>query len=267
MKRVVVEQVAAAVVDVTKFLTACEASSQAKKTATLLKTLTVNALITGEIGVGKKTLASFILPDAFVIDASNFDELLLSLENTQAIIITNLDNSPNIERLAQAVKENNVRVIATAKDSFSHRAIDELFSVKFNIPPLRERMEDVKALIEKFVSEAIVLFGECSNFDVSNFKPDLSQNGISLKRQVMINYLLQDIQDNELMDIIEHYLYDKLGSKSDYRNYLYLYEVPLLKAGLHKFKSQVQLAESLGLNRNTLRKKITENKKYLEGKI
>lgn len=261
------EQVVAAAVDVTKFITACEASSQAKKTATLLKTLTVNALITGEVGVGKKTLASFVLPDAFIIDASNFDELLLSLENSENIIITNLDKSPNIERLIQTIKENNVRVIATAKDSFTNQTMDELFSIKFNIPPLRERMEDVKALTQKFIADAIALFGGSNNFDVNNFKPDLSENALSLKRQVMINYLHQDIKDTELMDIIEQYFYDKLGSNSDYRNLLYLFETPLIKAGLHKFKSQVQLAESLGLNRNTLRKKISENKKYIEGKI
>ncbi len=265
--KVVVVQVAAAAVDVTKFITASEASSQAKKTATLLKTLSVNALITGEIGVGKKSLASFILPDAFLIDASNFDELLLSLENSENIIITNIDNSPNIERLMQAIKENNVRVVATAKDSFSHKMIDDLFSVRFNVPPLRERIEDVEELLKQFISEAMTLFGSNNDFDVSNFNPDLSQNALSLKRQVMMNYLLQDVKDTELMDIIEQYLYDKLGSNSDYRTLLYLYEVPLIKAGLHKFKSQVQLSDKLGLNRNTLRKKIAEHKKYIGNDI
>ncbi|HIP54777.1 MAG TPA: Fis family transcriptional regulator, partial [Sulfurimonas autotrophica] len=77
------------------------------------------------------------------------------------------------------------------------------------------------------------------------------------------NYLLQDIQESELMDIMQQYFLKNMGSHSDYRNFLYLYEVPLIKAGLKKYKSQVQLAESLGLNRNTLRKKIIENKKYL----
>lgn len=256
------EQVAAAVVDVTKFLAACEASLQAKKTASLLKTLTVNALITGEVGVGKRTLASFILPDAYIIDASNFDELLLALENSENIIISNLDNSPNVERLIQSIKENNVRVIATTKESYENQAIEELFSIRFTIPPLEQRPEDVKILTEKFIADASVLFGD-NNFDVSNFEPDLSQNGLSLKRQVMINYLLQDIQESELMDIMQQYFLKNMGSHNDYRNFLYLYEVPLIKAGLKKCKSQVQLAESLGLNRNTLRKKITENKKYL----
>jgi len=262
---VVVELVAAAAVDVTSFTTASLASNQAKKTATLLKTLTVNALIMGENGVGKRSLASFILPDAPIIDASNFDELLATLESSDKIIITNIDNSPNIKRLIDKIKEKHIRVIATSRESFSNEYIDEIFSVKFDIPPLRDRVEDVEFLVEKFINEAYLLFGGTKAFNIENFKPDLSDNANSLRRQVMINYLLQDIKDSELMDIIENYLYDKMGSNSDYRNFLYLYEVPLIRGGLKKFKSQLQLADKLGLNRNTLRKKIAENREYLEG--
>jgi len=251
------------VVVVTNFITASEASSQAFKTATLLKTLTVNALIMGEVGVGKKCLASFILPEASIVDASNFDELLGSLESCSEIIITNIENSPNIKRLIQTIKDKHVRVIATSKHSFSNEFIDEIFSVKFDIPSLKDRTEDVNMLIELFEKDASLLFGGEQTLNREKFQADLSQNAKSLKRQVMINYLLQDIQDNELMDIIQNYLHDKLGSNSDYRNFLYLYEVPLIKSGLKKFKSQLQLSDRLGLNRNTLRKKIADNKKYL----
>ena len=251
------------VVVVTNFITASEASSQAFKTATLLKTLTVNALIMGEVGVGKKCLASFILPDASIEDASNFDELLITLKSCSEIIITNIENSPNIKCLIQAIKDNNIRVIATSKHSFSNEFIDEIFSVKFDIPSLIDRTEDVNLLIEMFEEEASLLFGGEQTLNRENFQADLSQNTKSLKRQVMINYLLQDIQDNELMRIIENYLQDKIGSNSDYRKFLYLYEVPLLKSGLKKFKSQLQLSDRLVLNRNTLRKKIADNKEYL----
>lgn len=251
--------------DVTSFITASEASYQAKKTATLLKTLTVNALIMGEVGVGKESLASFILPDASVIDASNFEELLITLESSNEIIITNIDNSPNIRRLVDAINLHAVRVIATSKQSFNNEFIDDLFSIKFDIPPLKERLEDVHLLIEKFTHEASALFGKNETFAMETFLPDLSQNSISLKRQVMAHYLLQDIKDVELMEIMENYLYKKLGSNSDYRNFLHLYEVPLIRAGLHKFKSQLQLSDKLGLNRNTLRKKIADNKEYLQG--
>ena len=251
--------------DVTNFITASKASSEAFKTASLLKTLTVNALIMGEVGVGKSTLATYILPDAPIMDASNFEELLVTIESSNSIIITNIDNSPNLKLLITKIKEHSIRVIATSRHSFVHELIDDIFSVKFDIPPLKERPEDVALLIQKFVKEASSLFGGNEDFDFQNFKPDLSKNSESLRRQVMINYLLEDISDKELMGIIENFLYDKLGSNSDYRNFLYLYEAPLIKAGLKKFKSQLQLSDKLGLNRNTLRKKIAENKQYLQG--
>ncbi len=260
---VVAVLVVAAVVDATSFITASDASREAFKTATLLKTLSVNSLITGEVGVGKKSLARYILPDAPILDASEFDEILTTLESSREIIITNLENSPNITRIIDIINAKNVRVVATAKSLFYYEHIDEIFSIKFDIPSLSQRPEDVQALITEFINEASLLFGSNAKFNIENFKPDLSANAKSLKRQVMINYLLQDINDIELMDIIENYLSDKIGFNNDYRNFLYLYEVPLIRSGLNKFKSQLKLADKLGLNRNTLRKKIADNKKYL----
>jgi transcriptional regulator with PAS, ATPase and Fis domain len=259
---VVVLTLAAAVV-ATSFITACDASKEAFKTATLLKTLSVNALITGELGVGKKSLASYILPDAPVLDASKFDELLVALESSSEIIITNLEKSPNIKRIFDIINTNDIRVVATAKGSFYNKDIDEFFSVKFNIPPLQDRPEDIRLLVERFISEASLLFGGGEKFNIKNFIPDLSENSNSLRRQVMIDFLLQDIKDTELMNIMENYMLEKLGSNSDYKNLLYLYEVPLIKAGISKFKSQLKLSDKLGLNRNTLRKKIADNKQYL----
>lgn len=251
-------------VDVTNFVTSSEASSQAFKTASLLKTLTVNALIMGETGVGKKSLASFILPDASIIDASQFDEVLVAIESCSELIITNIDTSANIKRLIDSIIEKGLRVVATSKQSFKNEFIDNLFNVKFHIPPLCERIEDIEPLIQQFVIEASTIFGSDMVFDMKNFNPDVTENSNSLRRQVMINCLLHNIQDKELMQIIENYLNTKLGSNNDYRKFLYLYEVPLIRSGLKKFKSQLQLSDRLGLNRNTLRKKISENKEYLQ---
>lgn len=255
-------QMLALVVDV-NYITASASSAQAFKTATLLKTLNVNSLITGELGVGKKTLARYILPDAPVLEASNYNELLIALNSTKEIIIANLENSPNINKILEILDNQNVRVVATAKSLYYNENVDKYFSVKFNIPSLQERPEDVDALIKTFIKEASLLFYVKDEFKIKNFKPDLSQNSHSLRRQVMINYLLQDIDENELMNIIQNYLTDRLGSNNDYKNFLHLYEVPIIKAGLQRFKSQLQLSEKLGLNRNTLRKKITDNQKYL----
>ncbi len=260
---IVVEQVVALVVDATNFVTACASSAQAFKTATLLKTLSVNALILGEIGVGKKSLAQYILPDAPIIEASEYNEILTALQNVNEIIILNLENSPNIKKIVNVINSNSVRIIATAKNYFVSEYIDDIFSVKFDIPPLSQRNEDVNELVKIFVKEASTLFSSSTKFNSKNFIPDLSKNSVSLKRQVMIHSLIGDIKDKELMQIIESFLVDKLGSHSDYRNFLYIYEAPLIKAGLTRFKSQLQLSDRLGLNRNTLRKKIADNKDYL----
>lgn len=256
-------KVAVRVVDVTSLITESDAFYKAFTTATLLKTLNVNALIMGEVGVGKKSLAKFILPDAPIVDASDFEELLTALQSSNEIIITNIENSPNLKLLIQHINDNSVRVIATSKQTFMNIYTDEHFSVKFDILPLRKREEDVHLLIEKFSLEASSIFGGENKYDSENIIPDLSENANSLRRQIMINYLLQDINDLELMDIMQNYLSSKLGSNNDYKNFLHLYEVPLIKAGLQKYKSQLQLSDKLGLNRNTLRKKITDNKHYL----
>jgi DNA-binding NtrC family response regulator len=255
-----VELVVVLVVDVTSFVTASDASKEAFKTATLLKTLNVNSLIIGEVGVGKKSLARYILPQAPLLNATEHDEIFTAMQSSKEIIIADIDSSPNITEVIKKAKDNEIRIIATAKNSFE----DDCFSVKFSIPPLSQRKKDIDVLIKKFVLEASTLFGTNREFNFENFKPDLSQNSSSLRRQIMISYLLQDIKDTELISIMQNYLSDKLGSSSDYRNFLYLYEVPLINAGLHKFKSQLKLADKLGLNRNTLRKKIADNKNYLQ---
>lgn len=259
----VVVLVVALVVDATNFVTACASSAQAYKTATLLKSLNVNAIIGGEIGVGKKTLAKYILNDAPLIDGSNYDEILTALGSLSEIIIVNFENIPNIKKVLDLVKKNSVRLIATVKSSFYSEYIDDIFSVKFNIPPLSQRPEDVEELKKIYMNEASKLFNISTTLEIKNFRPDLSENSNSLKRQIMINSLLQDINDIELINILENYIEGRLGSNSDYRNLLYLYEAPLIRAGLNRYKSQLQLSDKLGLNRNTLRKKIAANEQYL----
>jgi len=259
----VVVVVMAVDVDVTKFITVCNASKETFKTATLLKTLTLNALITGEVGVGKRTIAQYILPNAPVIEASDFEGLLFAMESANEIIILDIDKSPNIKRVIESINLQNIRVIATTKNPTISDFLKDFFSIIFNIPSLSQRFDDVYPLIEKFTYEAQQIFSNTATIDLDGFTPDLTKNAKSLRKQVMINTLLKDIDDVELMEITENYLSKKLGLGSDYRDFLYLYEAPLIKAGLKRFSSQVQLADRLGLNRNTLRKKIAENKQYL----
>ncbi|HEX5623326.1 MAG TPA: Fis family transcriptional regulator [Sulfuricurvum sp.] len=258
----VVEAVVTTAVDVTNFLTASNASVEAFKTANLLKNLSVNAMIIGERGTGKLTLARYILPHAPIIDASRFDELLDALERHKEVIIHRLDDIPNLKRLVETVLRTKTRIVATGGIRFSQDQLDEIFTIRLLLPPLRERTEDIHVLMERFIQEAENTFGISQPFDTENFVPDVSQNALSLRRQVYLHYLLNGIKEDDIMKIVENFVVDKLGSNNDYRKFLHLYEVPLIRAGIKRFKSQLQLADKLGLNRNTLRKKIAENSEY-----
>lgn len=258
----VVEVAAITAVDVTNFLTASSSSVEAFKTASLLKGLAVNAIILGERGTGKLTLARYILPHAPVIDASHFDELLDAIESHSDIIIHRLDNVANLKRLIETIQKTHTRVIATGGERYSQDQLDEIFAIRLALPPLSQRHEDVEALIDTFTKEVQETFGKSESFDLKKFVPDLSGNALSLRRQVYLHYLFDSINENDLMEIMEHYLEGKLGSNNDYRAFLHLYEVPLIRSGIKRFKSQLQLAERLGLNRNTLRKKIADHAEY-----
>jgi DNA-binding NtrC family response regulator len=257
-----VVQAAAAAVDVTNFVTSSPASLEALKTANLLKSLSVNTLISGEHGVGKKKLAQYILPNAPTYSAENFDELIREIQSHAEIIITHIENSPNLRLIANEIEKYDVRVIATCSENYRSELTDDLFGITIKLPSLKERPEDIPVLIRHFVAEAKTIFGKESEFEIDMNHVDLRQNASSLRKQLFLHYLLNDIDENNLMALIEKHLYGKLGSNNDYRENLHLYEVPLIRAGLKKFRSQLKLAEILGLNRNTLRKKIQENSNY-----
>ncbi len=253
---------AAAAVDATSFVTASHASVEALKTANLLKSLSVNALISGERGVGKRKLAQYILPNAPLYSAEDFDELVAEIQSSSEIIITHVENSPNLRRIADEIEKSDIRVIATCSRNYHAQVLDELFDITIELPSLNEREEDIAVLIEHFTKEAERIFGEQEAFQFDVAHVDLSANASSLRRQLFLHYLLADVGENDLMELLEQYLYNQLGSNNDYREFLHLYEVPLIRAGLKKFRSQLKLASVLGLNRNTLRKKIQENSAY-----
>jgi DNA-binding NtrC family response regulator len=251
-------------VAVTNFISASNASLEALKTANLLKSLPINAFIFGQHGTGKKSLAKYILPDAPVVDATLYDELEGTLSSHTTVIISNFDKIPNYDNFQLLLDKYEVRIMALATSVFNTDVVERFFGIKVSLPPLSERPEDVAALSEYFLDEAKETLSVHNDVEVDLSEIDLSENAHSIRRHIYMQVQLQDIDEKELMYIMQKFLVQRLGGNNDYRNFLYLFEAPLINAGLEKFKTQLQLSDKLGLNRNTLRKKIAENKEYLK---
>jgi DNA-binding NtrC family response regulator len=253
------------VVDRTSYRAKSRASIEALKSANLLKSVSINALILGEKGVGKETLARHIM-DAPLVEASLFNELLALIETNASVIVKDFHLITNYKKLKIALETHKTRIIATSSTPLSEALMDEFFSLKITIPPLREREEDVMPLIEKFAFEAYGMFGESSNtsFSYQEVIPDLTQNCYSLRRSVYNAYLMNTFGEKEILSMMEQFLSHRIGGRNDYRDLLYLFDVPLIKSGHAKFGSQLAMSEKFGLNRNTLRKKINDYKDKLD---
>ena len=98
-----------------------------------------------------------------------------------------------------------------------------------------------------------------SDCHIDKTQLDLSENIKSLKASLYRQLVTADLGQEELEHLIYTYLYPKLEGNNAYRDHIGLFERPLIRAGLEKYRSQLKLSNILGLNRNTLRKKIHEH--------
>lgn len=254
------------VVQHTNYIARSRASIEALKSANLLKSLTINALILGEEGVGKLTLAKFILPDAVIVDGEDLKEILGAISTSDNVIVKNFEKVVAFGKIKSALDVYNTRIIATSHKSFSQKDSDDFFSLKITIPPLSEREEDIEPLAKKFFKEVSEVFSKTKDKDISlkNFNPDITQNCYSLRKSVYLKYLIDSFSQEDILQVMEEFLSKRIGGRNDYRDQLYLYDVPLIRSGFKKFNSQLAMSERFGLNRNTLRKKINEYKDQFE---
>lgn len=243
------------------FIAQSHISKEILNSANLLKSLKINVLIRGEIGTGKKTLAKTIAPNSIVIDAKELQqEVSQNAFSTEfeTVIIDHIENITNIDLLLNWFNNCGHRIIATTKQNQLNEKLEEFFAIKTLIPPLDQRVEDIKPLANKFAIEASQVLGD------GKTKPqkliiNTKQNGHSLRKSIFFSYLFESINEGEIMMLLEKLIFDKLEGENNYRDLLYLFETPLLRASQKKYKSQLQMSKYLGLNRVTLRKKLELN--------
>ncbi|OUR72258.1 Fis family transcriptional regulator [Arcobacter sp. 31_11_sub10_T18] len=246
------------------YIAVSEVSKEILNSATLLKSLGINALIIGQKGVGKKALASYILPNVKIFEAKelqvDINENVITINN-EAIIIDNIEAITNVELFINWASKNDIRVIATSMSKDLNPKLQDFFSINIDIPPLEQRKEDIKPLANKFALEAGKVLG-------ADKKPEkliinTSLNAHSLRKSIYFSYLFESIGESEIMMLLESFILENLEGENSYRDLDYLFEAPLLRASQKKYKSQLQMAKHLGLNRITLRKKLEVHKELL----
>lgn len=248
-----------------EYIAKSKESKEILNSAKLLQSVELNALIYGEKGVGKKSLAKFILPKAKIYQARILQEEVAhnihSFEN-ENIVIDKIEDITNIDLITDWLNKSNVRVIATTLKKDLNPKLEDLFSITIEIPNLKQREEDLDLFISKFSKEAAKNLN-IQEIPISKLMINLANNTHSLRKSIYFSYLFQSVDENEILMLMERYIHKNLKSDNLYKEFLYLYEVPLLNVAKKEYKSQVQMAKNLGLNRVTLRKKIDIHKDLL----
>ena len=194
-------------------------------------------------------------------------------------------------RIIAATHKNLSNLIE--KGEFREDLFYRLNVVPISIPPLRERKEDIPELVNHFLDKAKDLQLEPKKFTTESFQilekyqwpgnvrelenfilklcalytdenimnDDLAEEILNLQKldQQMLD------NDNQFSKILEKYLSRNINKiNKEYQGDVYNYfvteleKVLLLEVLKNKNGNQLKAAELLGLNRNTLRKKITE---------
>jgi len=238
------------------FYTQSEPVKQIIKGLGLTKSLFVSSIIIGEPSIGKKSLVSHLFPEAPVVSGEDQESVEKILQEYDELIITDFEKLRNQE----ALDFDNKRIVATANYIANQHTIDTLFAFIYHMPSLKERPEDITLIAERFVKEACdVLMIDAAEIELDDIPLNLSGNIRTLKKSVYQYLMSRNMDKEEIRQAIYHYIYHHLEGNNGYKEHLGLYEIPLIEAGLAKYRSQLKLSEILGINRNTLRKKIHEH--------
>jgi len=238
-----------------QFLTNDEQIHNIIKNINITRTLFLSSIIIGEPFIGKKRLATSLFPSAIVVDAA-IEDVNETIKELDEVIIINFEKVKNIDNL----NFSNKRIIAIASYIGNKKLIDDKFAFIYQMPSLQERQSDIKLLANYFLQEAKVNLMIDRDIELDYDALDITHNIQSLKKSVYRTLLYASSSASDIETIIYNFLMQEYNEADGdiYKRFLPLYERPLIQAGLDKFGSQLKLSSILGINRNTLRKKINE---------
>lgn len=281
---------------------------------------TLPILISGESGSGKSLIARSIhdlsdrseepfevVDEEKLIGLSGAEELS-QLAGRGTILFDDIgDFSPaaqlRLTRFIDRLDDKAPRLLSATRSKLSERVVDGSFredvfyrlaGVTLNVPPLRDRVEDIPLLVAAFLARggaqnAVLRCSEATMTMLSTYswpgnvrqlemviaQLTMTVAGDEIQESDVISLLGNDpvpegqakvSRDEGLSESIAHHLrryFDLHGNQLPptglYGRILHEMELPLLKIALDATGgNQAKAAELLGINRNTLRKKLTD---------
>ena len=234
----------------------CESKAvkQIRQGLQMTRSLYVSSILIGAPATGKRTLVRSLFPRTPEVDGRDSDALGKALEMENELIITSFESVTDPENL----DFQNKRIIAIADKEPNPHIIDEKFAFIYKIPPLKERPEDLRAYTEYFLAEVQSIFPSSESVTLNPQRLELNDNLRSLRASIYREVLFQIMSAEDIETALYKLFLRTLEGNNAYRENLGILERPLLKAGLRRYGSQLKLSEVLGINRNTLRKKLHE---------
>ncbi len=218
------------------------------------KELMVSSLIYGEEFTGKKSLIKQIFNNSAWVDGENLKDVKTALELNSHIVITNFEKVNNLDIL----EFENVNIVAIYNGKTYNKILENKFAFIYYMPSLIEREEDIELFKNHYTKEAKEIFDVTEDINIEKKDLDISKNLKSLKSSIFKTILFKSVQKEDLTYVMFNYFLKHYEGNNVYKEQLELFEKALIEAGLQIYGSQLKLSEILGINRNTLRKKINE---------
>lgn len=225
------------------------------KNMKLTKKLIASSILNGESHTGKLVLIKSIYDDIRLIDGSYIDKYQDIINKEKRIIIYNFEKIQNMDYL----DFNNMQIIAISNYKKIPKSVQNNFAFIYEMPSLKTRISEIEKFIEEISHKAQTSLNVKIENEINIDKLDISQNFQSIEASIYKEIIKKTLSKEEIEEILYIYLYSHINDENGYKELLKIFERPLIKAGLDKYKSSLKLSKILKINRNTLSKKVKES--------
>ena len=221
----------------------------------LNKYIIASFILNGQSYTGRMALVKSIYDNVKVIDGRYLKSHQKDIQKNSKLIIYNFEKIENIDY----IDFNNTQIIAISNYESIPKSIQNKFAFIYEMPSLQTRTTEVQIFIERTIKQVQDILNVKIDEKMDIGKLDLSKNLKYIEAFIYKEIIKKTLSREDIEEALYIYLHSQIKNESGYKELLKVFERPLIKAGIDIHKSNLKLSQALGINRNTLSKKIKEN--------